>query len=182
MYQKHNLLFILILLIALGSCKIPALTAVPDAAKTPSNYIAGSADTTTSASLSWKQFFMDEDLKALIDTALMHNQEPAITLQEIEMARNDIRLRKSKLLPLAEAGAGMGIEKVGRYTSQGAGDASTEITPGKEVPDWLPDFRGGIYASWEFDAWKKLHNATQAATYRYLSSIEGRNFVLTNLS
>lgn len=181
MYQKHNLLFILILLLVLGSCKIPALTAVPDAAKTPPDYVAGSPDTSSSGSLSWKQFFTDDDLKALIDTALLHNQELAITLQEIEMARNDIRLRKSKLLPIAEAGAGMGIEKVGRYTSQGAGDASTEMTPGKEVPEWLPDFRGGIYASWEFDAWKKLHNATQAATYKYLSSIEGRNFVLTNL-
>lgn len=181
MNQKHNYFIILILLSGLISCKIPALTSVPGTTPVPVTYSAPSADSSSSAGISWKAFFTDADLKALIDTALLHNQELAITLQEIEMARNDIRLRKSKLLPIVEAGGGIGIEKVGRYTSQGAGDASTDITPGKEVPEWLPDFRGGIYASWEFDAWKKLKNATQAAANRYLSTIEGRNFVLTNL-
>jgi NodT family efflux transporter outer membrane factor (OMF) lipoprotein len=73
------------------------------------------------------------------------------------------------------------VEKVGRYTSQGAGDASTDIKPGKAVPDWLPDYRIGITASWEADIWGKLHNAKQAAVTRYLSTIEGRNFVITNL-
>jgi NodT family efflux transporter outer membrane factor (OMF) lipoprotein len=31
------------------------------------------------------------------------------------------------------------------------------------------------------DIWKKLHNSKQAAVNRYLSTIEGRNFVITNL-
>src|SRR6185312_13349749 len=37
------------------------------------------------------------------------------------------------------------------------------------------------YGSWEADIWKKLRNAKKAAVTRYLSTIEGRNFVLTNL-
>ena len=63
-----------------------------------------------------------------------------ITLQEIEIARNDIRIKKGALLPTVGVRAGAGVEKVGRYTSQGAGDASTEIKPGKEMPDPLPDY------------------------------------------
>jgi outer membrane protein, multidrug efflux system len=102
-------------------------------------------------------------------------------LQEIQIAKNEALFRKGPLLPAVSAKLGAGLEKVGRYTSQGAGDASTEIEEGKEMPDPLPDFVAGIYANWEVDIWKKLHNAKKAALTRYLSSVEGRNFVFTNL-
>jgi outer membrane protein TolC len=110
-----------------------------------------------------------------------NNQELQITLQEIEIARNEILFRQGALLPQVRARLGAGIEKVGRYTSQGAGDASTEIKPGQEVPDPLTDFTGAVYAGWEVDIWNKLHNAKRAAITRYLSTVEGKNFVLTNL-
>ncbi len=104
-----------------------------------------------------------------------------ITLQEIEIARNDIRVRQGQLLPSVIGRVGAGVDKVGRYTSQGAGDASTEIKAGKEVPEWLPDYVVGAYAHWEADIWKKLRNAKKAAITRYLATIEGKNFVVTNL-
>ncbi|HEX8460809.1 MAG TPA: efflux transporter outer membrane subunit, partial [Segetibacter sp.] len=126
-------------------------------------------------------YFADPNLTALIDTALKNNQELNITLQEIEIARNEIRARQGERLPTVAIGASTGIEKVGRYTSQGAGDATTEIKPGKEMPDPLPDFLVGATANWEVDIWHKLRNAKKAAVTRYLSTIEGRNFVITNL-
>ena len=48
----------------------------------------------------------------LIDTALKNNQELLITLQEIEIAKNDIRVKQGKLLPSVIAGGGAGIDKV----------------------------------------------------------------------
>src|SRR4030095_10338476 len=100
-----------------------------------------------------------------------------ITLQEIAITKNEITARKGEYLPFVGVRAGAGVEKVGRYTSQGAGDATTEIKPGKEMPDPLPDFLIGAYATWEADIWHKLHNAKKAAVARYLSTVEGRNFV-----
>jgi multidrug efflux system outer membrane protein len=125
--------------------------------------------------------FTDKNLAALIDTALKNNQELKITLQEIEIAKNEIRLRQAPLMPTVGARAGMGVEKVGRYTSQGAGDATTEIKPGVETPDPLGDFNLSLFANWEVDIWKKLRNAKKAAITRYMSTVEGRNFVVTNL-
>jgi outer membrane protein TolC len=90
-------------------------------------------------------------------------------------------MKKAALLPTVGLRAGTGVEKVGRYTSQGAGDATTEITPGKEFPDPLTDFTVGAYASWEVDIWNKLHTAKKAAVSRYLATVEGKNFVQTNL-
>ena len=161
-------------------CKAPSLVQVPQSKTAPATY-TNSNDTANSAAIQWKQFFGDKYLITLIDTALKNNQELAITLQEIEIARNEIRIKHGAILPKVELGGGIGIEKVGRYTSQGAGDASTEIKPGKEVPEWLPDYRAGVFASWEVDVWKKLRNSKKAALNRYLSTIEGRNFVITNL-
>ena len=117
----------------------------------------------------------------MIDIALKNNQELLITLQEIEIAKNDIRVRKGALLPQVGVGVGAGIEKVGRYTSQGAGDASTEISPGKEMPDPLGDLKLAAYARWEVDIWKKLRNSKKAAVSRYLATVEGKNFVITSL-
>lgn len=162
------------------SCRVPALVEpamhnqVPDA-------FNGNNDSTNAASVQWRSFFTDPDLQSLIDTALKNNQELQITLQEIEIARNDIRLRKGAILPSVALRAGAGVEKVGRYTSQGAGDATTDIKPGKEMPDPLMDYTIGAYANWEVDIWHKLHNSKKAAVERYLATIEGRNFVLTNL-
>ncbi|WP_276090846.1 TolC family protein [Pedobacter sp. JY14-1] len=164
---------------ALG-CKIPAVVQRTENKSVPSAY-SNNADTTNMAAMQWRNYFTDKNLISLIDTAIKNNQELQITLQEIEIARNEIRMRKGDILPAVGVRAGVGVEKVGRYTSQGAGDASTDIIPGKEVPDPLMDYGASLYANWEVDIWKKLHNAKKAAVTRYLSTVEGKNFVLTNL-
>jgi NodT family efflux transporter outer membrane factor (OMF) lipoprotein len=162
-------------------CKMPAVSsAVANNAELPATY-QKSTDTVNMSSVTWKNYFKDPYLVQLIDTALVHNQELLITLQEVEMAKNDIRVRKGELLPSVGIGAGAGVEKVGRYTSQGAGDATTEIMPGMEFPEPLTDFRVAAYAHWEIDIWKKLRSAKKAAITRYLATIEGKNFVITNL-
>lgn len=175
--KKSIVLTISILVVG---CKAPSIVESSTTAVVPETYNS-STDTVNTASIQWKNFFTDKDLQALIDTALQNNQELLITLQEIEIAKNETRMRKAALLPTVGLRAGTGVEKVGRYTSQGAGDASTEITPGKETPDPLTDFTVGAYASWEVDIWNKLHTAKKAAVSRYLASIEGKNFVRTNL-
>ena len=162
------------------SCKM--LAPVPDIEKQPvPESFAVSKDTVNAAQIKWKAYFKDKNLSNLIDIALKNNIELAITLQEIEIARNDVRVKKGLLLPSVSAGAGAGLDKVGRYTSTGAGDASTDITPGHAVPETLNDFSLGIRASWEVDIWKKLRNSKKAAATRYLATIEGKNFVVTNL-
>ena len=114
-------------------------------------------------------------------TALQNNQELNITLQEIEIARNEVRARKGEYLPFIGLGASAGVDKVGRYTNIGASEATTEIKPGKETPEPLQDYMVGAYATWEIDIWNKLHNAKKAAVSRYLSTVEGKNFMVTNL-
>lgn len=163
-----------------AACKIPQVTQREENQSLPKQF-GNTSDTSTIKLMTWRSFFTDPSLDNLIDTALKNNQDLNITLQDIEMARNEIRIRKGDLLPIVGYYAGAGAEKVGRFTSQGAGDASADITPGKGVPDILPNYHFGLQANWEIDVWHKLRNAKKAAVTRYLSTVEGKNFVVTNL-
>jgi len=89
--------------------------------------------------------------------------------------------RKGEYRPFVSLGGAAGVEKASRYTLPGATEEITEIKPGKRTPDPLTDFRFGASATWEVDIWHKLRNAKKAAVSRYLSSVEGKNFMMTNL-
>lgn len=162
------------------ACTTPALVQRAVNKTVPASY-NNAQDTTNTAALNWRDFFSDPYLNALIDTALKNNQELNIMLQEIEISKNEVRARKGEYLPFVGARGSVGVEKPGRYTNIGASEATTEIEPGKEMPDPLPDYMVGAYATWEVDIWNKLHNAKKAALTRYLSSVEGKNFMITNL-
>ncbi|WP_339755838.1 TolC family protein [Algoriphagus aquimarinus] len=168
--------------LAVSGCKTPELIQKNVNDAVPESYSNSSQDSTnTAANVVWMDYFSDPYLKALIDTALSNNQELNITLQEIQIAQNEVRVRKGEILPSVGLGAGAGVDKVGRYTSQGANDANTDIKPGKEMPDPLQDYMLGAYATWEVDIWHKLRNAKKSAMTRYLASVEGKNFMVTNL-
>ncbi|MDB4516231.1 TolC family protein [Crocinitomicaceae bacterium] len=171
---------ILLLTLMLTGCKIPNFIDRTENTAVPENY-GVAADSLNSAELHWRDIFVDPNLIAMIDTALSNNQELNMMLQEIKFSQSEILTRKGELLPSVDAQIGSGVEKVGRYTSQGANDANTEIMPGVEFPEALPDFLVAANASWEIDIWRKLRNSRDAATSRYLASLEGRNFMVTQL-
>lgn len=169
-----------VLLLATACSLPPSLIHRTENKNTPAGY-NNLKDTVNTARVRWKEFFADPYLTALIDTALSNNQELNITIREIEIAKNEIRARKGEYLPFVGLRGSAGVDKVGRYTSMGASEANTEIKPGQETPDPLPDYLLGAFAAWEVDIWGKLHNAKRAAVSRYLSTVEGKNFMVTNL-
>ncbi|SFW71288.1 efflux transporter, outer membrane factor (OMF) lipoprotein, NodT family [Sinomicrobium oceani] len=177
--SKTSLAGILVL-ITLYSCA-PTLETVQEDTTVPEQYAGEPKDSLNTARINWKEYFTDPYLDTLISEALENNQELNITLQELEIARNEIRARKGEYLPFIGLRGGAAVDKKARYTSQGASEATTDIKPGKEMPEPLQDYLVGAYASWEIDIWGKLHNAKKAAVSRYLSTVEGKNFVITNL-
>ncbi|MGZ4033967.1 MAG: TolC family protein [Bacteroidia bacterium] len=180
MFRKYKNLSAFLICILYAGCKSIAPVPKMDLKSMPQSY-NDAKDSTNSADIKWKDFFSDKNLVALIDTALKNNLDVLTTLQDIEIAKNDVRFKKGLLFPTIGIGAGASLEKVGHYTSQGAGDASAYITPGQVVPENLGNFSLGFQASWEADIWGKLRNGRKAAYSRYLGSIEGKNFVVTNL-
>lgn len=175
---------LLFALLAFTSCKSLKVDIREENKMVPENYTSfdeNLKDTTNSASLKWRDFFTDAQLINLIDTALLNNQELNIILQEIEISRFEIGAKKGEYLPTVSGYLGAGVDKVSRYTRDGALEATTDILPGEEFPEPLQDYVVGIRANWELDIWKKLRNGKKAAVNRYLSSVSGKNFMVTHL-
>lgn len=176
---KLKLLFILVVFAA-WSCGVPRNTAVNSRLNLPGTFY-NSPDTVSAAAMNWRTYYSDSLLAALIDTALRNNRELQIAMQEIEISRNEVRARKGEYLPSAGLRLASGAEKSGAYTRNGAVEENLEIRPGTAFPEPLPDHTLTVYSSWELDVWRKLRNAKDAANKRYLASIEGRNFMVTNI-
>lgn len=175
----YSVVILLVSLLYIG-CKSPIVMEATDTSKLPVNY-ASIKDSTNAADMNWRAFFTDTYLVALIDTAVKNNYDVLTTLQEIEVANNKVKQKNGLLLPNFALGANLGVSKVGRYTSNGAGDASADITPGQLVPENLPNIQLGFETSWEADIWAKLRNSKKASFTRYLESVEGKNLVTTSL-
>ncbi len=168
------------MVIFVSACKTPSLLTREVNKEIPASYGSGQ-DSTNSARLSWREYFADPYLKALIDTAISNNQELNIALQEIAISQNEVLARAGEYRPFVGLRGGAGVEKSARYTRPGSTEANIDIKPGRETPDPLPDFMVDLYARWEIDIWHKLRNAKKAAAIRYLSSREGRNFTITSI-
>jgi multidrug efflux system outer membrane protein len=130
---------------------------------------------TTAAQKHWNTFFADPALRVLIREALHTNQEMGIRLQEVIIARNETSARRGEILPSVSAGGGLGLEKVGEYTSQGVADEANG------VPAHLPNIQAGLLASWEVDLWGKLRDAANAANERTVAANEAQRLLATEI-
>lgn len=162
------------------ACTGPSAVERSEIKTTPETF-NGSRDTVNTGRVHWKEFFKDPYLIALIDTALKNNQELNILLQEINVARNEVRARKGEYLPFVGLEAAAGTEKVSRNTMAGAVHETVDIQPGEKAQEPLPDFLLAAHLSWEVDIWQKLRQAKKSAMFRYLATTEGKNFMVTNL-
>lgn len=176
----HHVAIAGLLVLGLSAC-VPALKTREVQRTVPASYPGASNDTTSAAALPWRQFFTDPDLRTLIDSALAGNQELNIMVQEIEVAKAEVRARKGDYLPFVDIGAAAEVDKVGEFTRNGAVERSLEVKDDTKFPEPLPNFLVSARASWEVDIWKKLRNAKKAAAMRYLGTVEGRNFMVTHL-
>ncbi|MEZ4917792.1 MAG: TolC family protein [Saprospiraceae bacterium] len=183
--QKRNKyipsFFIVGLALWASACAIPQLATKEVSTEIPTQFAAAAPDTANAAQINWRDFFDDPYLPGLIDTALSNNQELNIVLQRISVVQNEIQARKGEYLPFVNGGIGSDVEKVGRYTRNGAVEESLNITDDKAFPELLGNLQLGLTASWEVDIWHKLRNSQKIASMEYLASVEGKNFLLTNL-
>lgn len=163
------------------ACAIPLLNIRKPETTLPEHFSTVPAETNNTADMHWNTFFEDSDLTRLIETAIANNKEVNILIQRIAIAENEVQARKGEYMPFVNFGSAADIEKVGQYTRNGAVEEQLEIKEGKAFPRYLGNYQFGLYASWEIDVWKKLRNATKSAFMEYLASIEGKNFLLTNL-
>ena len=95
MKHSKSLLVGIIAMVALYSC-VPTREIRDENVTVPEVYQNQSSDTTNTGLLEWRSFFKDPNLIALIDSALVKNQELNIMLQQVDMAQNRIQAKNKK--------------------------------------------------------------------------------------
>jgi len=180
--MKHIKIILASSVLLLGACKSLKLPQEPVFKEVPAAYSTNTVDSSNNtAKINYKDFFDDEELLKLIDTALKNNPDLQIAYQNIQVAKAGLSYQKAAMLPNLSGLATFNMRKFGYYTMDGAGNATTDITPGRLIPVHLPDYMLGLQSSWEIDIWGKLKSRKKAALARFLSSVEGKNLIQTSL-
>lgn len=130
--------------------------AAPVAPSWPNPEAAAATVGPAATELSWKSFYAgDARLLQLIDLALQNNRDLRVALLNVEQARALARVADASRLPTVNVG----------FSSSKAPGANDTITS---------SYQAGLQiTAYELDLFGKVRNQSDAATARYLSSIEG---------
>lgn len=167
----------------LAGCKAPSLTPI-ERVELPETYMDKEADSTTIATLSWKEFFPDTLLQGYIAEALSHNHSFLQTVERISIARSQVRIGKGALLPDVTLGLDGGVQRFGEYTMDGVGNSTTntpDLEKDKHIPDPYRHFNLGLNFQWEADVWGKLTDKKRSAVSRWMKSVEAMRLARTLL-
>ncbi len=181
MMKCVKLFFLSVFILILGGCRVIKTDVSVREMNIPAKFDGSAADTVTIAKVNWRDYFRDPLLHELIDSTLSSSPDLKIVLQRIENARAQIKTARAAQLPTVNANINASARKFGFYTMDDAGNRVTEFAPGDTIPTHLPDFFIGLTTTWEADIWGKLKNLRKSAVTNYLASIEGKNFVVSNL-
>jgi outer membrane protein, multidrug efflux system len=152
-------------IILLGGC-----TLAPDykrpVSPVPATWPSGAAysepDAATSAAaatqLRWQDFFTDEHLRAIVETALKNNRDLRLTLLNVERARAIYGIQRAELFPAIDAAGSGSKERIPADLSNSGSAMTTERY----------DVRLGITA-WEIDFFGRIRSLKDRALEEYLA-------------
>jgi len=174
--MKIYISLIILIQFLLTGC-LPSYTPLNSKKEIP-NTFAGDTSKQSIGTISIKEFFKDEELKKLIDTALVYNPDLNSIIQKITIARANYSMAKWSLLPSLNTKISAGVDKYADYTMNGVGNFDTNLSPNlspdQKIPTPVPDYFLGLSSNWEIDIWGKLRNLKKAAYKRYLATDKAR--------
>jgi NodT family efflux transporter outer membrane factor (OMF) lipoprotein len=123
------------------------------------------------AAIPYRSFFADPELRALIDSAIVSNQDLQIALKNIDYAKQSLDVARLGNLPT--------VNLQGTATSSKYSDNSLRALSTSDLT--VKDYSASLLASWEFDIWAKIGNRKKSALAEYLRSTDAARAVRTRL-
>jgi NodT family efflux transporter outer membrane factor (OMF) lipoprotein len=173
----NMLRFIVLLLITLSGCSV-----AKDLQKTPLivpdlfRSATLQSDSASIGEILWKDFYTDETLRNLIDSALVNNYDMQVALNKIESAQVLLSQVKWNNVPQ--------ITFNGTASSSRPSDNSVTGLSIKQFglgSRHIEDYSANLSLSWEADIWGKIRNQKKAALAAYLKTWEVRKLIQTDL-
>jgi multidrug efflux system outer membrane protein len=146
------------------------MVTVPDTYRGATAPEAAAADAASIGDQAWWDVFQDDQLRDLIQTALLQNLDLRIAATRILQAQAQLGITRADQFPPVDAGASASRTRVSKSTVPFALD-----------PYQIDDFQLTPSVAWEIDFWGKFRRATEAARANLLASEWGRRAVATSL-
>jgi len=124
--------------------------------------------TLIASQIGWRDYFIDQRLQSLIQTALENNRDLRASTARIEQARARFRIQDSRRLPTVAAN-GSAVRSRIPTDSGGLGGANQNANAPSSVTFNNFDVGVGV-SSYELDFWGRLRNLSEAARAEYLAT------------
>ena len=138
--------------------------ASPVAASFPSAYAETGKEDVDIAKVSWKEFFLEPELRALIETALENNRDLRVAALNIESAKALYQIQRSNLIPNIDASGAFTRQRVPENASA-TGQSYTASTSSLGI---------GV-TSYELDLFGRVRSLKDKALENYFATEEARN-------
>ncbi|MBD1434742.1 efflux transporter outer membrane subunit [Sphingobacterium sp. DN00404] len=183
-----QLVYITAVLVSLSACKVGKRYVQPEL-NLPENFrgdtLTYQQDTIAFAQVSWRDFFNDPQLIALIDTALVNNYDMRTALKNIEIANRNLRQNKLEYLPSVDGNIATVNRQFRSKDFYSNPSSKWYSESGEEAPDNLfqyqSQFSAGLEFSWELDIWGRIAHQQDALKSDFLDSYEAKNAIQTRL-
>ena len=166
--MKQNIIYSILIILVISSCRVGPnyqRAVVNSPATFRFDSISTQADTIIN--LKWWELFQNEELKALIDTALINNQDVLIAASRIEENRAVVGYNKADMWP------SIGYD--------GSGARMQNNMPALGISGPYNNFSGAANLAWELDFWGKFRRGTEAARAELMASDYGHRAVQISL-
>jgi multidrug efflux system outer membrane protein len=154
--------------IVLNACKVTKSYQSPGIPYKDSFRGAGVADTTTIATLPWREVFIDTILQRLIEKGISQNLNLQIAYTRIRQAQAFYWQSRAAYLPDLSANAGAARTRLSK--AQGFGTVST-----------FTEYQLGVSSTWEVDIWGRLGSAKKASLASLLGTEAGARAVQSEM-
>lgn len=142
----------------------------------PQAYInVSDADTTSIATIQWKDYFKEKELIQLIDEALKKNNDLLIVEKNISIANLQYKQTKWGNVPQINAFVNTSSNRLSENSLNGV---STNLFLGQ---NHIEDYSAGLNLSWEIGIWGKVKNQKKRALAQYLQSSEAKKALQTTV-
>ncbi|GAB4022055.1 TolC family protein [Spirosoma migulaei] len=185
MNTKHiNLGLTLLLGALLASCSVTKPYEQPGLTTNKLYRGQQTTDSSTLASLPWRQMFSDTILQRLIERGLSNNLDLKIAVARMQAAEANVLQSKLAFYPTLSTNAGFTLSKSSsaqlralniRNAESGSSTVSTTSIP------TIKQYSLTASTSWEADVWGKLRSTKRAYVAAYLQSEAYRRAVQTQL-
>ena len=132
------------------------------------------------AEIGWREFFVDEKLRKLIELSLANNRDLRIAAFNIEQARAEYRIQRADLFPTVNAGGSVSIQR----NASGARSGSVDSTTGTNTTtssssgdrdEVSRNYRASIgLSAYELDFFGRIRSLNDQALQLYFATEEAR--------